>query len=40
MNIDDNGEGTGGSKVRNTLEKKGKINTYSSGLNLNYQGQF
>jgi len=37
MNIDDNGEGTGGSKVRNTLEReKGKINTHSRGHNLNY----
>jgi hypothetical protein len=36
MNIDDSGEGTGESKVRNTLGKeKGKINTYSRGLNLN-----
>jgi hypothetical protein len=39
MNIDDNGEGTGGRKVRNTLEQgKRKINTYRRRLNLNYWG--
>jgi hypothetical protein len=37
MNIDYNGERTGGSKVRDTLEKgKRKINTYSRELNLNF----